>query len=75
MSPHQPMRPSWRCRECHDEWPCPSRRAEFAAEGSGQVELALLMARYFQEAIEDHPTILLSSLYNRFFGWVRWRGR
>jgi hypothetical protein len=74
-SPHQPQRPSWRCVACGDEWPCPSRRAELAAEGTGQVELALLMARYFQEAVEDHPIVLASALYTRFFGWVRWRHR
>jgi hypothetical protein len=46
-----------------------------AAEDHGQVELALLMARYFQDAIEDHPNVMVGSLYTRFFGWVRWRQR
>jgi hypothetical protein len=39
------------------------------------VVLALLMARYFNEALEDHPTVMVSQLYLRFMGWVRWRVR
>jgi hypothetical protein len=69
---HEPRRPSWRCVACHDEWPCSSRRQELRAEAGGsQLELALLMARYFGEAVNDHPTAMVDLLYARFFGWVR----
>jgi hypothetical protein len=74
MSPHQPTRPAWRCAACHEEWPCPQGRDEMRAEADGnRLELALLMARYFGEAIKDHPTPMIDVLYARFFGWVRWR--
>jgi len=71
---HEPIRPGWRCAACHDDWPCLTRQDELRTEAGGsQLELALLMARYFGEAMNDHPTAMIDVLYARFFGWVRWR--
>ncbi len=75
-SPHQPVLPSWRCAACGGAWRCLLRRDELATESEGgRAELALLMARYFNEAIEDHPSNEVGALYTRFFGWVHWRRR
>jgi hypothetical protein len=74
ISRHQPSRPTWRCAGCGDDWPCRWRREELLTETTGSpVQLALLMAGYFRDAVSDHPTVLVSTLYVRFFGWVRRR--
>ena len=73
---HEPSRPSWRCAGCGHEWPCRLRRDELLAETTGSaVPLALFMACYFEDAVRDHPTILIGTLYVRFFGWVPRRPR
>jgi hypothetical protein len=41
--------------------------------GGSRVLLALTMARYFGEALEDHPPSQVDALFLRFLGWVRWR--
>ena len=71
MTGHEPSRPSWRCAACGHDWPCPRRREELLADTAGSVvSLAVLMANYFEAAVQDHPTVLISTLYVRFFGWV-----
>jgi hypothetical protein len=69
---HDPVRPSWRCRVCDEEWPCRWRRRELtlACHGS-RVSLALMLAQYFGEAAADRPDIPASVLYARFLGWLR----
>jgi len=75
-SAHQPRRPSWRCAACEDEWPCVRRRDELVVEcGGSRVMLALYMARFFGDAVDDHPDIPASVLYVRFLGWFRARPR
>lgn len=75
-STHQPYRPSWRCAACHEEWPCRRRRDELIVEcGGSRVALALYMARYFSDAVDDHPATPASVLYVRFLGWFGSRRR
>ncbi len=72
ISRHQPSRPSWQCAGCGAEWPCLRRREELLGETTDStVPLALLMAGYFQDAVADHPTVLVGGLYLRFFSWLR----
>jgi hypothetical protein len=33
------------------------------------------MARYYGDAIIDHPNVPANVLYLRFLGWLRWRDR
>jgi len=74
VSDHVPIRPSWQCVACGADWPCAPRRAELRAESpDGRVGLALFMARYFHEALDDHPTTPAGDVYARFVGWVRRR--
>jgi hypothetical protein len=66
------MRPSWQCLACGEDWPCPPRRSELrAGSPRGRVSLALFMAQYFQEALDDHPHTPAGDVYARFLGWVR----
>ena len=72
VSPHQPERPSWRCRHCAEEWPCIHRRTEIVHDADGQVlTVALMMSSYFSEALTDHPAASVHVLHLRFLGWVR----
>jgi hypothetical protein len=41
--------------------------------GGSRVLVALAMARYFGEALDDHPSTHVNALFVRFLGWVRWR--
>jgi hypothetical protein len=71
-SRHQPLRPSWRCAFCGDEWPCRRRRDELTAEcGQSRVRLAFYMAAFFSDALDDHPQVTPRDLYQRFLGWFR----
>jgi len=71
-SMHEPLRPSWLCGGCGNEWPCPRRREELAAESEGSaVSLALTMAEYLEDALADHPQAPATVLYTRFLGWLR----
>ena len=71
-STHEPGRPSWRCLACGADWPCPTRRAELVADSGGsRVALALRMARYFSEAVDDRPDVSVEVLYDRLLAWVR----
>jgi hypothetical protein len=72
VSPHTPMRPSWRCAGCGGEWPCPSARRRLLAEYEGAtVSLALYLASNFVDAAADLPDLPAGNLYRRFLGWVR----
>lgn len=69
---HEPTRPSWHCRTCGVEWPCPIRRRELLAESAGsRVYVALRMAPYLSEALDDRPDLDPTVLHARFLGWVR----
>jgi hypothetical protein len=70
-SRHEPARPGWRCEACGDEWPCRQRRNELTLEcGGNRLALAVLMARYYAVAVDDHPGVPASVLYLRFLGWL-----
>ncbi len=43
--------------------------------GGSRVALALYMARYFSDAVDDHPATPASVLYVRFLGWFGSRRR
>jgi len=70
VSRHQPVRPSWRCLACGDDWPCRRRRTELTLEcGRDKVRLALYMAGFFSDALDDSPQASPQDLYRRFLGW------
>lgn len=67
---HLPARPSWNCRVCGQAWPCAAARA--ALSGShGQMDLAVLMWNYLEEAAKDMPQAAASELFNRFLRWTQ----
>jgi hypothetical protein len=71
MTGHEPIRPTWRCGTCDEDWPCSPRRAGYLDEyRDARVMLLLALARYFGEAVDDLPEVPASSLYVRFLAWL-----
>lgn len=54
MSDHLPLRPSWECMVCGDEWPCPPRRQQLLAEyKNAPLSLRLHMMKLRDDAAVD----------------------
>ncbi|MEU5789693.1 hypothetical protein ABZ754_18410 [Micromonospora purpureochromogenes] len=68
--PHEPVSPSWHCRDCGRDWPCPSRRQILLDEYRQQsTNLRVYLAACLTSATQDlaaNP----ADLRNRFLGWV-----
>jgi hypothetical protein len=69
---HEPARPSWCCVVCDEEWPCRRRRTMLRTQSQGsRIHLAVLMAGYYHDAIQDRPDLAPVMLHARFLGWLR----
>jgi hypothetical protein len=69
---HRPIRPTWRCKDCAETWPCaPARQALLREYADTRVQLALDLARDFGDAVTDLPGEPVPELYVRFLGWIR----
>ncbi|MFF5172470.1 flavin reductase [Micromonospora sp. NPDC000089] len=66
MTAHVPVRPSWACAACAEDWPCDVRRAELAAEP--RTSVMVFLAGHFGEAVGDLPAVPVGELYRRFLG-------
>jgi hypothetical protein len=62
---HTPRRPSWDCRECDQQWPCPQARAALV-EHFGAL-LPRTMAALVEAAAADG---LAADLYPRMIEWT-----
>lgn len=72
MSAHIPVRPTWMCAGCGQNWPCPTRRHELTAEFAGSsVCMSLYLASCMIEASQSIPAAPAGDLYYRFIGWIR----
>ncbi|RZU50139.1 hypothetical protein EV385_1904 [Krasilnikovia cinnamomea] len=73
-SEHVAARPSWRCAECEDPWPCADARINLAEQHHGcPTSLTLYLASCMYDALEDlteNPGPV-RDLYDRFLGWLR----
>jgi hypothetical protein len=68
---HRPERPSWRCREDGDEWPCHLARKALAETFIGTEDaLTFQMARLQITAAEDLAVPDPARLYGRFVRWT-----
>lgn len=74
---HIPLRPTWLCRKCADEWPChPARTRVLADHADDLVLLAIFMATTMTEAIRDllelnpNDTPSPAELWDRFMRWM-----
>lgn len=66
---HIPDRPSWKCRTCHDDWPCRVKKVLLINEFlTMPTNLYVMMALYMTEATQDLP-LPQGELYERFMAW------
>ncbi len=76
-TPHLPMRPLWRCRNCGVEWPCQPARLSLLVEYRGdRTALMIYLAQQMTEARGQlrqlNPSNALD-LTDRFLTWARAR--
>ena len=71
--PHMPTRPTWKCADDGEQWPCPPARERLLEEFCrDRVALHLYMAVQYLQAVDDMPADSTSGLlFGRFLG--RWR--
>jgi hypothetical protein len=67
---HVAERPSWRCRQCHDEWPCILAKADLKAS-LDRVGRVIYMNLHLVDALVDQPQLAPAELFERFVGWAR----
>ncbi|WIM94934.1 hypothetical protein ACTOB_006993 [Actinoplanes oblitus] len=67
---HLPTRPLWDCRVCGRRWPCEPAQL-ILSRGHGQMDLAVLMWDYLEEAARDMPHTPASELFDRFLRWTQ----
>lgn len=73
---HTPRRPDWICRDCHESWPCPTRRAMLLDESREQpVAVGLYLAGCYQEASIHLAELGTDAIYDRMLGWFGARSR
>jgi hypothetical protein len=65
------MRPSFRCRSCGAEWPCPvARRVLLHLYRDDRVALMVYLAGQLTRALQDLPTVHPALLVGRIVYWV-----
>jgi hypothetical protein len=67
---HVAERPSWRCRHCHDEWPCTLAKADLKAS-LDRVGRVIYMNLHLVDVLVDQPQLGAAELFDRFVGWAR----
>src|SRR6266508_3181610 len=73
VSAHLPARPTWTCTGCGVDWPCPTRRAQLAAEfAEAPVSLGVYLGACLADAAGDLPAVPAGVLYHRFLAWLRY---
>lgn len=66
---HLPVRPTWRCVVCGDNWPCEPARIALLNQASGDsVGLLVYLAAQLMDAIEDLGD---AATFERFLVWAR----
>ncbi|MFC0504202.1 hypothetical protein [Micromonospora costi] len=69
---HAPRRPSWKCRRCEHDWPCPQAKATLLREHERDVAgLAVQLATYYFDAAMDLLTVSPEAPYDRLVSWSR----
>lgn len=74
MTDHRPQRPSWRCADCGEDWPCDWVRKDLAAHHDPAV-LVSHLGWLADRAAADLGLSTPAMLYRRFFAWTVGRDR
>jgi hypothetical protein len=73
---HRPLRPSWECGTCGQEWPCDPAPERLAAEHSEDfLALSILLWAHLEDFIRDSVPGPFGGAYERFIAWSRPAGR
>ncbi len=68
---HAPVTPNWTCGTCGDEWPCTTKRTRLLEEYQvDRASLSVYLGACLAAASQDLRAAPVSSLQNRFIGWV-----
>ncbi|OKI42279.1 hypothetical protein [Micromonospora sp. CB01531] len=68
---HTPVTPDWTCNSCGDEWPCTTKRSRLLAEYRvDRASLTVYLGSCLAAATRDLRAVPVSSLQDRFIGWV-----
>lgn len=68
---HVPDKPSWTCRACAGDWPCPPARTTLTKEYAETIPaLGIYLSLCLHEAARDLPHADPADLYHRFLAWV-----
>ncbi|MFU8852983.1 hypothetical protein ACNAW0_18630 [Micromonospora sp. SL1-18] len=68
---HSPVTPDWTCGSCGDEWPCATKRSRLLDEYHvDRASLSVYLGSCLAAATNDLHTAPVSSLQDRFIGWV-----
>jgi hypothetical protein len=69
---HLPLRPSWACQTCGDEWPCaPARERLLQEKAADPTSIAVAMWQRLEEFALDQGSGPLPDAFDRFIGWTR----
>lgn len=68
---HPPLRPSWKCSTCGEEWPCEPARSRLWIETRGGTALAILMWNYLEDFCRDSAPGPVGEAFDRFMRWTR----
>ncbi|MER7888413.1 hypothetical protein ABTX15_01130 [Micromonospora sp. NPDC094482] len=67
---HAPVPPGWSCGSCGDEWPCATRRSRLLQEYGDRAMLSVYLGSCLAAATEDLRAAPVTSLQDRFIGWL-----
>ncbi|SIR17564.1 hypothetical protein SAMN05444858_1077 [Micromonospora avicenniae] len=68
---HAPEQPTWSCGSCGEDWPCATKRSRLLREYGDRATLSVYLGSCLAAASEDLRTASVTSLQNRFIGWLR----
>lgn len=71
---HTPVRPTWTCNACGQEWPCRPARAALRGEYANfPTVLAIYLSGQYTVAVDDLAMFgtIPQNLYTRIVGWCR----
>ncbi|GIJ27961.1 hypothetical protein Vqi01_31230 [Micromonospora qiuiae] len=70
-SAHVPVRPSWNCAGCGQEWPCPYRRRRLLQRYARErITLHIYLGMQLVDAASDLRHLPADTLNTRFLGWL-----
>ncbi|MBM0238147.1 hypothetical protein JNW88_15075 [Micromonospora sp. ATA32] len=68
---HAPVTPGWTCGTCGAEWPCATKQSQLLNEYRvDRPSLTVYLGSCLAAAMEDLRAAPVSSLQDRFIGWL-----